>query len=182
MSLPEDRWASTSPRGWDRRLWMGTGTSLGMWKMAPCQRTLYRHRDRSSTFQPKSILRILGLVRTKNPRPWLRRRGRQSCDLQDAVFVGENRGKKIITKQSQDGPKGMAACIDTASFFLLWIEPEHCQAMRLEAERPYRFCGLIWWVMTVVVAANNSFTNRLPHWMCKMLRRGLPFFTSYSLP
>lgn len=156
MSLPEDRWASTSPRGWDRRLWMGTGTSLGMWKMAPCQRTLYRHRDRSSTFQPKSILRILGLVRTKNPRPWLRRRGRQSCDLQDAV--------------------------DTASFFLLWIEPEHCQAMRLEAERPYRFCGLIWWVMTVVVAANNSFTNRLPHWMCKMLRRGLPFFTSYSLP
>lgn len=43
-------------------------------------------------------------------------------------------GKKQIMKQSQDSLKGMAACINTAIFFLLWIDPEHCQLMRLKAK------------------------------------------------
>lgn len=170
-SLPEDRWPSTSPRGWDRCLWTGTGTSPATWRTALSLRTLYRHRDRSSTFLTRSILLTRGPARTRNPRLWWRRRGRQSCDLQDILCVGMKMGKKQIMKQSQDGLEGTAARINTASFF-------SCESSRNIADwwgsrqkgciTFVSWAAFIWGMMTLFVVANtlNPFANHLPHSEC----------------
>lgn len=94
MSLPEHRWPSTSPPGWDRCLWTVTGTCPGTWRTALSPRTPYLRRDRSFTFLTRSIRLTHGPARTRNPHLWWRRRGRQSCDLQDRCALGEKLGGK----------------------------------------------------------------------------------------
>lgn len=141
-SPPEDRWPSTSPRGWAQCLWTGTGTSPGTWRTALSLRTLYLPRDRSFTFLTRSTLLIHGPARTRSPHLWWRRRGRQSCDLQAAAYGDENWGGKK-NHETVPGWSERDGCMHQhCQFFLLWIEPEHCRMMKLMAKRVYHFCEL----------------------------------------